>query len=93
MKTDPEQPPARRQSEFTSAEAEKQYGHHWQMIVLKRKDGQNLCYCCESPATGRSSMNIWGTVADFGTCDECHGKVDGKKADSIPEYGREALTC
>lgn len=70
---------------LTLETARKQYREFWQLSVLDRKDGQNLCYCCcEAPATGRSSMNIWGTIRDFPTCDNC-SKCDGKWADSIPE--------
>jgi ribosomal protein L37AE/L43A len=82
----------RRISELTSSEAEKQYGGYWTLNVLNRKDGQHLCYCCESPSAGRSSMNIWGTICDFETCDECHAKVDGHRADSIPEFAVTAET-
>ena len=70
--------------ELTPEQARKQHGEHWQLRTLNRRDGQHLCYCCKAQATGRSSMNIWGTVCDFETCNKCHAENDGLRADCIP---------
>jgi hypothetical protein len=78
--------PLRRQVALTPTEAADKYGDIFNRLsVLDRKDGQHLCYCCNAPATGRSSMNIWGTVYDFETCDACDDKYDGKSADVLPQ--------
>ena len=74
--------------ELTLDQANKQHGKYWVLSTLNRRDGQHLCYCCDSIATGRSSMNIWGSVYDFETCDKCHDQVDGKRADYIPTLKR-----
>jgi len=50
----------RRTDPLSIDEAGERYREFWQLTILDRKDGQFLCYCCEAPATGRSSMNIWG---------------------------------
>lgn len=76
----------RRTEEHTLRSAELQHGKFWRLQTLNNRDGLSECYCCRRPATGRSSMNIWGTVIDFPSCDECDAVNDGKRADSVPHY-------
>jgi hypothetical protein len=75
----------RRTVELDPNKAAEIYGDSFRRLsVLDRKDGLHRCYCCEAPSTGRSSMNIWGQVCDFETCDACNAENDGKRADSLP---------
>lgn len=76
--------PTRRTQPLTLLTAEAQHGKSWQLKNLTRKDGQHLCYNCNAPATGWSSMNVWGTIVDYESCDACHALHDGTRADIVP---------
>lgn len=56
----------------------------WTYTEFVRKDGRDVCYVCERPATHHTWMNIWGGVYVLRTC-ACHYlQWDGVACDDLP---------
>jgi len=78
-------PKPERFERLTDKQADEIYRSYWGIRTYSHQQhGDAYCFCCNSPATGRSSANVWGIIYDFPTCAHCQAQWNRKWVEQVP---------
>lgn len=63
----------------------RQLGKTWTIADMVRKDGTDVCYCCERPAVRWAYVNVWGSAYRLRMCHVGYLRWNGSRMDDLPQ--------